>query len=169
MIKALRNAFGRSPTGVAIISTVDAEGRPVAMTANSVVPVGAARMHLIWSLGKHSKSRAAFEDAGRFGVSLLAHDQESIARQMSSAVADRFEGLNWYLGAAAGVPLINGSAARFECSSVECLEIGDHLTFIGEVVACEQAEGDPLLYVDGRYARLGNPLPAPSRAPVPVC
>jgi flavin reductase (DIM6/NTAB) family NADH-FMN oxidoreductase RutF len=156
-MKALRSALGRVPNCVCIVSTLDEDGGPVCMTANSIVPVNSSRPRLLWSLGLQSRSRAAFERSRRFGVSVLAEHQQPIARQMASPVADRFAGVVWHAGACTGVPLIAGSLARFECDRVTVREIGDHVTFLGEVVGAEHALAlHPLLYVDGRYATLAS-------------
>lgn len=153
--KALRTVLGRSPSGVSIVTTIDAAGHPVGMTANSIVPAGGDSLHLIWSLGKASRSRAAFAAAGRFGVSLLAADQEAVSRRMAAWSADRFAGIAWHAGAATGVPLIDGSLAAFECVTTDAQELGDHVTFIGRVATFEWRPGaGPLLYVGGRYSTI---------------
>ncbi|VTU45976.1 flavin reductase family protein [Variovorax sp. PBL-E5] len=154
-MKALRNSLGRVPTCVCVVTTVAVDGTPVCMTANSVLPVMSAQPCIIWSLGRSSRSRPAFEAAGRFGVSLLAEHQQAISTQMASPVADRLAGVDWHRGAAIGMPLIVGSMARFECSNIIVREIGDHVAFIGDVVAWDaDANLRPLLYVDGRYAAI---------------
>lgn len=149
--KALRTALGQAPTGVAIISTVDAGGRPIAMTANSVVPIGSCPASLIWSLGRKSRSRAAFEYSSVFGVSLLEETQLPIASQMASIVENRFAGLDWFQGGETGVPLIEGSTAHFECVRTCTYELGDHVSFIGKIVDWQLGSCEPLLYLAGRY------------------
>jgi len=156
-IKTLRTALGRIPSCVCIVSTVDADGSPVCMTANSIVPVAASTPRLLWSLGRESRSRAAFERARCFGVTVLAAHQQHVARQMASPVTDRFAGVDWFGGRLTGVPLIAQSIARLECAKVTWREVGDHITFMGEVAGAEYGEGlQPLLYVNGRYAALAT-------------
>ncbi len=149
----LRAALGRFPTGVAVVATCAADGRPAGLTVNSVAPVALAPARLLWSLGKRSSLRAAFEAAAGFTVNVLGEDQEALARQMSSPVADRFAGVAW--GATrTGLPLLQGCVAAFECRTSSVAEIGDHLILVGDIVAYESAGGAPLLYLSGRYSRL---------------
>lgn len=149
----LRAALGRFPTGVAVIATCAADGRPAGLTVNSIAPVALAPARLLWSLGKRSRLRAAFEAAAGFTVNVLGEDQEDLARQMSSPAEDRFAGVAWR-ETRAGLPLLQGCVATFECSTGSVAEIGDHLVFIGDIVAYESAGGAPLLYLSGRYSRL---------------
>lgn len=149
----LRAALGRFPTGVAVVATCAADGRPVGLTVNSVAPVALAPARLLWSLGKRSRLRAAFEASGGFTVNVLGEDQEALARQMSASAADRFAGVAWR-ATHAGLPLLRGCVATFECSTGSVAEIGDHLVFVGDIVAYESAGGAPLLYLSGRYSRL---------------
>jgi len=41
-----------------------------------------------------------------------------------------------------------------DCRLVDVLPGGDHDLFIGEIVAGDAAEGQPLLFYRGRYAQL---------------
>lgn len=149
----MRAALGRFPTGVAVVATRAADGRLVGMTVNSVAPVALAPARLLWSLGKRSRLRAAFEAAAGFTVNVLGEDQEALARQMSSPAADRFAGVAWR-ATRAGLPLLHGCVANFECGTSSIAEIGDHLVFVGDILAYESAGGAPLLYLSGRYSRL---------------
>ncbi len=149
----MRAALGRFPTGVAVVATRAADGRPAGLTVNSVAPVALDPARLLWSLGKRSRLRAAFELAAGFTVNVLGEDQEALARQMSSSATDRFAGVSW-LPSRAGLPLLHGCIANFECMTGSVAEIGDHLVFVGDIVAYESAGGAPLLYLSGRYSRL---------------
>ena len=48
-----------------------------------------------------------FENAERYAINVLAHDQADLARRFSRPHADRFEGVDYRLGRA-GAPLIAG-------------------------------------------------------------
>ncbi len=52
------------------------------------------------------------------------------------------------------MPLLDGTAASFTCRNVHRFPGGDHLIFVGEVVALEQSARAPLVYANGGYAEL---------------
>ena len=52
------------------------------------------------------------------------------------------------------MPLLDGTAASFICSNVQRFPGGDHLIFVGEVVAFEQDARAPLVYANGGYTEL---------------
>lgn len=152
--RELRNAFGRFPTGVAVVAARAPDGTLAGLTANSVAPVALAPARLLWSLGAGSRNRPVFEAAPYFTVNVLGEDQIALARQMSSQVGDRFAGFAWRAAPVSGLPLFEGCVAAFECRSVSAAEIGDHVVFVGDIVHFEEAGGAPLLYSSGRYSRL---------------
>jgi flavin reductase (DIM6/NTAB) family NADH-FMN oxidoreductase RutF len=55
-----------------------------------------------------------------------------------------------------GAPIITGAAAYLDCSLVTEYEAGDHVIFIGEVLAlgAGQAIRSPLIFFAGRYQAL---------------
>ena len=61
-------------------------------------------------------------------------------------------------GPATGVPLLSDALATLECRTVATHPGGDHTVLIGEVLAVRtlRPDGDPLLYVDGRYRGLAG-------------
>ena len=50
-----------------------------------------------------------------------------------------------------GAPLLPGCATRLQCRTAFRYTGGDHLIFVGEVLAFESHERSPLLFHDGRY------------------
>ena len=149
--KDLRQAFGAFATGVTVVTTAF-EGKRYGVTANSFSSVSLDPPMVLWSLARTSSSFAAFENAPAFAVHILAADQEPISNRFASKGIDKFEGVEVREGHG-GVPLLPGCAARFECRTAFRYEGGDHLIFVGEVVALEHASGEPLLFHGGRYAK----------------
>ena len=51
------------------------------------------------------------------------------------------------------VPLIEVCLATLECRLVAQHEVGDHILFVGEIVAAHQGDPkSPLVYYEGKYA-----------------
>ncbi|HEX8010518.1 MAG TPA: flavin reductase family protein [Casimicrobiaceae bacterium] len=157
--RQFRDALAQFATGVTIITARAPHGF-VGFTANSFNSVSLDPPLVIWSLGLHSRSLAAFEAAEAYAVNVLGHDQVKLARRFSRPHTDRFAGVAFRLGEA-GAPLIEGCAAWLECRHHALHPAGDHMLFIGEVVASAHRRVLPLLWHGGRY-RIGH-APGPCR------
>ncbi len=153
----LRAAFGRFPTGVTIITCIDAHGQRVGLTANSLVSLSLEPALLGWSLRLHSPSMAAFAGAKHFAVNVLAESQIELSRCFASARGDKFSMGAWYRGMG-GAPLLSGAAATFECEPEASHLTGDHRLFVGRIVRASDAGLEPLVFNAGRYHLVGEIL-----------
>lgn len=146
----LRSALGQFATGVAVITTRLADGRCAGMTVNSFSSLSLDPPLVLWSVSRSAPSFADFMGASHFVVNVLAADQHHLSRQFSTPRADKFEGVDWRDGLA-GVPVLEGVIACFECRNVKQYEGGDHLILIGEVERYCRLEGEPLVFHSGCY------------------
>lgn len=147
----LRRAFGRYPTGVAVITTVDEDGVPYGLTVNSFASVSMQPPMVSWNVIRGSKAHAIFGTAQRFVVNVLAEHQREIAQQMARPLADRFDGV-CYHRSAAGLPVLEDTIASFECSLDSLVSAGDHEIVLGLVDHFCHRDGAPLAYWNGGYA-----------------
>ncbi len=165
--RALRNALGAFATGVTIVSTQSAEGQDVGITANSFNSVSLDPPMVLWSLSRKAMSLPAFQGNTHFAVHILAADQDGLSRRFATQGLDKFAGLAVERGFG-NVPLIDGCAARFQCRTAFNYDGGDHVIFVGEVLAFDSFERPPLLFHAGDYAlavrKEGEP-PAATTAP----
>jgi flavin reductase (DIM6/NTAB) family NADH-FMN oxidoreductase RutF len=151
-IRDLRRAFGQYATCVTVVTTLDAEGRRAAMTANSFTSVSLNPPLVLWAAAKSSSSLAAFEAADRFAVNVLASDQHHLSRQFSTPGGAKFDGVRLRED---DLPLLEGTVASFTCRRLEGhdgrLDAGDHVLFLGEVEAYDAPGGEPLVFHSGFY------------------
>ncbi len=155
--RVLRNALGRFATGVTIITALDAQGLRVGLTANSFNALSLDPPLVLWSLRRSSPKLGAFADSPHFAVNVLSESQLDLSRRFSSPGDDKFAEGQWASGTA-GVPLLAGCTAVFECERVGLHETGDHVLFIGRVLALSEAAVPPLLFQAGHYRMLGEVL-----------
>ena len=97
--RQFRDALAQFATGVAVICAPGPHGRFVGLTANSFNSVSLDPPLIVWSLNRSATSLAAFEKAERYAINVLAHDQTDLARRFSRPHVDRFEGVEFRLGA----------------------------------------------------------------------
>ncbi len=146
-----RAALGMFATGVTIVTARGADGAPVGLTANSFNSVSLAPPLVLWSLARSAGSMPHFERGSHYAINILAADQHALAERFASKSARRFEGVVFSEGAG-GAPILEGSAAVFECFNRSRYEEGDHVIFVGEVERCaHRADAQPLIFHGGRY------------------
>ena len=90
------------------------------------------------------------EDRENEGDLVLAADQRELAAAFATASIDKFADVPFGIGLR-GYPILHGSIAVFECQTENTVEGGDHLIFIGRVVAASYCDGEPLVFSRGEY------------------
>jgi flavin reductase (DIM6/NTAB) family NADH-FMN oxidoreductase RutF len=146
----LRQVLSTFVTGVTVITTLDADGQPQGLTANSFNSVSLDPPLVLWSQGLRARSHPVFRAAERFTVNILADDQIPVSARFAKAGEDKFGPTPVRLGLG-GVPLIEGCSAWLECRRVAAHAAGDHMIFIGEVQRIERSGRRPLAFGGGRY------------------
>jgi 3-hydroxy-9,10-secoandrosta-1,3,5(10)-triene-9,17-dione monooxygenase reductase component len=148
--RQLRDALGAFATGVTIVTTQDADGNDIGLTANSFNSVSLDPPMVLWSLAKSAQSRPAFLSTDYFAVHILSSGQEALSNQFAKRGVDKFAGVEITRGVGK-VPLLDGCAARFQCQMAFRYEGGDHDIFVGNVVEFEHFDRAPLIYHRGKY------------------
>jgi flavin reductase (DIM6/NTAB) family NADH-FMN oxidoreductase RutF len=148
--RTFRNALGRFATGVTVITSLEHD-RPHGMTANAFVSVSLAPPLILISLDNRSNMNRILPSSGRFGVSVLAEDQETLSTHFAGRPQ---EDLEIPFVARGGIPVIDGAVAHFVARVADIHPAGDHTLYIGEVEHFEFREDRPLLFHAGKYRRL---------------
>jgi flavin reductase (DIM6/NTAB) family NADH-FMN oxidoreductase RutF len=150
-----RNALGTYATGVTIITTVAANGKPYGLTCNSFASVSLKPPLVLWSLGKFSQGLSIFQDASHFAVNVLGASQQALASKFAKSSDEKFVDVEWtpVLG---GAPLLKGSVATFQCRAANRYYGGDHVIFLGAVEAYSYNLQEPLLFARGGYGRFSQ-------------
>ena len=148
--RELRQTLGSFVTGVTVITTVDADGKPHGLTANSFSSVSLDPPLILWSQSLAAPSHPVFSACERFVVTILADDQVEISNKFARGGADKFAGTQLESGLG-GVPLLAGCAAHLECRKVNAYPGGDHVVFIGQVERIRRHTRQPLVFGGGKY------------------
>lgn len=146
-----RKALGAFATGVTIITTRAADGSPLGLTVNSFNSVSLNPPLVLWSLANSAMSLPVFRAASNWAVHVLAADQEELSGRFARRGEDKFSGIDIENGIG-NIPLLRGCTARFQCRTAFQYEGGDHVIFVGEVMAFDRSENAPLVFHSGRYA-----------------
>lgn len=156
---ALRRAFGTFVTGVTVITTLDEDGTPRGMTANSFTSVSLDPPLLLVCVGKSASSFPAFTTAQSFAVNLLHEGQVDVSATFASKSPDKFQSVN-HDRVHTGAPILTDSLTWFDCTVHTRVDAGDHVILVGQVQAFGTSPSAPLGFCRGRYASVKDPLPA---------
>ncbi len=151
---SFRSVLGRFASGITIITSIDAEGRDVGMTASAFSSVSLQPPLIQVCVDRTASMFEALLHGDRFGVNVLAAEQEALSRRFAAVESShRFEGIGYSRGDS-GVVLLDDALAHIECCMASRMEAGDHMIFIGEVERANARDARPLLYYRGGYAQL---------------
>ena len=153
---SFRSVLGRFASGITVITSIDADGRDVGMTASAFSSVSLNPPLVQVCVDRTASMFEALLKAERFGVNVLADEQEALSRRFAAVESShRFEGIGYTRGDS-GVVLLEDALAHLECRIASRIEAGDHMIFLGEVDHATARDAKPLLYYRGGYAQLGR-------------
>jgi flavin reductase (DIM6/NTAB) family NADH-FMN oxidoreductase RutF len=150
----LRTVLGAFATGVTVITSRSGD-HAYGMTANAFSSVSLDPPLVLVCVSGGTIGAATIERNRAFAVNVLAASQEPVSRYF--AWKDRPRGADAFLEiphatAATGCPVLEGVAAFLDCRLAAVHEAGDHLIFIGEVLAVGvDLDVEALLYHRGAY------------------
>lgn len=143
----LRPMMAAFPTGVAIITATDADGRPLGMTCSSLCSASLTPPVVLACLRCGSPTLAAIRRGG-FTLNLLQSHATPTARLFASGRADRFDLVRWTPGRAGCGPRLTGDAHTIaDFAVIAAYPVGDHEAVAGQVLAIEEVTTpEPLMY-----------------------
>jgi flavin reductase (DIM6/NTAB) family NADH-FMN oxidoreductase RutF len=144
-LEAFREAFAEVPMPVAVVTATAEGGRPVGTTVSSFCSLSADPPLVLAALDADSNTLPVVTAAGRFGVNVLAHHQEHVARTCATKASEKANLMA--PGSDLEAPRIEEAAVWLNCSVVEIRPVGDHHILIGMIEHAEVArKHPPLLY-----------------------
>jgi flavin reductase (DIM6/NTAB) family NADH-FMN oxidoreductase RutF len=148
-----RDLFRRWPAGVSVVAA-ERGGRRAGLTVSSLVSVSISPPLVSISIGRSSTLYEVLDEAGEWGVSILAAGQEHLAQHFARNVPPlvQWDGI----AVTEDDPrLLEGAVGWIVAATVERLAAGDHVIFLGAVRSLELGPGQgALVYLDRRYASL---------------
>ncbi|WP_251551668.1 flavin reductase family protein [Neobacillus muris] len=144
-VEVFKQIMGSYPTGVTIITTVNEEGSPVGLTVNSFASVSLDPLMVLWCLDRKSSHISAFKNSIGFAVHILAADQSELCWTFAGKSLDRFSKADWSYSDN-NLPVISGALGIMECKTVQTIDAGDHIIFIGQILDINKQDKEPMLY-----------------------
>lgn len=152
-----RDAMSRLAAGVAVITTVDADGQPHGLTVSSLASHSIDPPTVLVSIHLDSRTFAALAETGSFVAHLLTGTQRDIAEVFATPRSThRFDAVRWHREDR--LPVLDHALATLRCDVASCYPHGDHAVVLGTVRDITIDGGDPLIYVDRDYASPDRPI-----------
>lgn len=146
-----RSVLGAYPTGVAVITAVDADGQRHGLVVGSFTSISLDPPLVGFFPDVRSSSWARIAQVGRFCVNVLGSDQLDLCRRFAARADDKFADLA-HGHTPSGQPLLENAIAWIDCVTERVETIGDHYLVVGAVEALGKREaGTPLLFFRGQY------------------
>jgi flavin reductase (DIM6/NTAB) family NADH-FMN oxidoreductase RutF len=148
----------RHVAGSVAALTTSVDGYYRASTVTGYMIASLDPLQALISLEQDSQMEHWIRESRIYALSILTYQQQFLADQfagLAPLAAARFQGIEHHTEVT-GAPVLDRSIGWVDCRVAEERTIGDHTTFIGQVVAAGRGTGfadEPLLYFSGRYAR----------------
>lgn len=145
-----RQVLGHYPTGVAAITSLDADQQPLVLVVGSFTSVSLDPPLVGFLPDKRSSTWPQIHATGHFAVNILGSDQTGLCRQLAGK-GDKMAGVAWHVSEH-GLPILDEALVSIECRIAWVHEAGDHHFVLGQVQAMGvRREGDPMLFHRGQY------------------
>jgi steroid delta-isomerase-like uncharacterized protein len=146
----LRAVHRANATGVMIVTTL-VGGKPRGLAVNAFASISLTPPLVLVCVARTSATYPGLFSTDAFAVNVLSSDQADVARKFAASGDDKkFDAVAWRPGAS-GVPILEGTCGYFEAETQERAQATTHTIFIGHVMAAEQFDRPPLLYMGGRF------------------
>ena len=153
--RELRRCLGRFATGVTVVSYL-ADGELRGATVNAFTAVSLDPPLVLVSVARTARS-CGWLERGPFAVNILRADQHDVALRFAGRPLPGAR-IRWRHHSE-HAPCLDGAIAVLHCRPWRSYDGGDHVLHLGEVLAAEQTEGEPLLFTGGQFSTAGLPLP----------
>lgn len=148
--RLFRIAMGKFATGVTVLLT-EIDGEVHGMTANAFMSVSLDPKLVVISIKDSARMLPKIQSSKKFTVNILSSEQEEVSKVFAGQLKGSHDIKFEKLGDQSVIP---GAIAQVACTvSAEHVE-GDHTLFIGKVSDIQVADGNPLLFFNGRYETL---------------
>ena len=152
--RVFRSALGCFATGIAVVTSVTADGEKIGLTINSFNSVSLEPPLILFSIARQAYSLQQLLQTGHFAVNVLSASQQGLAERFAQALSNKWEGVE-YAMTASGCPYFANVLGVFDCRIRNDYDGGDHIILVSEVVSLRvSAQHMPLLYYRGNYTGL---------------
>ncbi len=144
---ALKRAYSCFPSGVVGVCCRGTAGdAPIGMAASAFTTVSLDPPLVSVCVQNSSTTWPRLRNAREIGVSVFAHHQSAVCRQLAGAAEHRFDGIE-PVASAGGALFIPDAAAHLSCSLYNEIAAGDHTLVLLKIEALDShPDVEPLVF-----------------------
>ena len=148
---ALKAAFRRHASGVALITATAADGSPVGFTATSMTSLGSNPPLVTFNVSRGSSSWPTISTTSHLALHMLGETNYALAQRMAEDKTKRFLDSDWEFSEF-GLPVFKAVTAVLFVKVREFHHVEQNAVFIGDVVSGKLGgEDKALLYNQRAY------------------
>jgi flavin reductase (DIM6/NTAB) family NADH-FMN oxidoreductase RutF len=154
-LEAFKQTFRRHAAGVAAITSLDPEGRPVGFTATSLASLAAVPPLVTFNMARIASAWPAMTVGNRVAIHTLGPRTRHHAERLAADNSLRFIGDHWKPGPH-GVPLLDDVTAWMVGRIIEVVPVHNNAVIVVQVEdGALGPEDDALLYHERTYMKPG--------------
>lgn len=142
-------------SGVTVVSAIDPQGVPHAMTVSSLTSVSDTPPSLLVCINKNAKMAAFLKEGDQFVVNILDANSQELSNLCATPdrYDQRFNNEFWLVG---DVARVKSALCAFECQVSKMVEHGTHFIVVGDLLRAHltATASSPLCYWNGGYREL---------------
>lgn len=138
-------AMSLLPSGLSVVTAKARDGCPCGLLVTSLCSYSVEPPSVLMCVRRGSRSHGALVSCFHFGVHLLRHDQETVARAFAEGGDAKFRRVQWSWDG--DVPALIGVIAYLRCSRRAVFHHADHAIVIGTIIDGSVSASDPLCYL----------------------
>ncbi len=156
-LEAFKQAFRRHAAGVAAVTALDPDGKPVGFTATSLASLAAVPPMATFNMSSVSSAWPAMTAGNRVAVHMLGPRSRHLAERFAADRTLRFDGDHWSRGPH-GLPILREATAWVLGTILEVHRVHNNAVIVIQIeTGALGPDDDALLYHERRYLRPGEP------------
>src|SRR6266480_1525174 len=131
-----RQVMGQFTTGVTVVTARSKDGL-AGLTVNSFTSVSLEPPLVLICVDVNSTALPCIRESGNYAVNILTSEQENLSRCFATTSSERYDHFchaSFHV-ASTGSPILDGALAFIDSRIVAEYPAGDHVIFVGHVVA----------------------------------
>jgi flavin reductase ActVB len=148
-----RDAMSQFASGVTLVTTRGADGKPYGFTASSFASLSLNPPLILVCMGNRATAYPVFLKATHFAISVLNEGQRPLATLFSTRGSDRFADPA-IVDSPLGMPVASGALAQLDCALQTLHHEGDHAILIGRPLTIALSGGRPLIHYERTFRGL---------------
>lgn len=150
-LESFKQTFRRHAAGVAVVTSLAPDGRPVGFTATSLASLAAVPPMATFNMAQVSSAWPAMTVGNVVAIHTLGPRTRHLAALMAADNAVRFDGDHWTLGPH-GVPVLPEATAWMVGRIIEVTPVHNNAVIVVQIESGELGvEDDALLYHERQY------------------